>query len=531
MTASHELAAPRPEDDVAPLLRQELRQRRAPRAGAEHGDLHGGTPARSTWPATCACGCRSRRATALCCRAMRSRPRRLPRPHAPRPRLRAVRSPLALWPWLRRARRRLLAERGVQARRADQRPVELHAPPQHHELRPRPVLPADDDAQRAAQAHAGRATSSAASSRSTARSRRSANGDLWVQFDGFGYAWTSLSKKVTFTSAATLQYNQDFKCADDNSIYAYFDTRTRLGRPTSASPQIEQPGRQPHAELDHALRRLVRPADGVRPAHAGVHGHPGHRAGASTSASATCRSASGRCTPTTCTAPNRVTYENLRTEVHTNERDFIGPITVDGSGARHLPADAPRRRARRSTCSSSRRREGDASLQLYYQYGAAGAARVPAAVRRRRAGRRRISARSAASGGYVLCGDRQHVCCGASRPARAALRRRRGHGGGRQLRDPDSVTPLEDGRVPCRADRQPGNQQSPRAGAAGVARQRRRAEARDGAPLAAEDADGPPALGGRPAAGQALAPAPAPLLGGLVRRSCRSCSRRRSSGR
>src|SRR5262249_20300189 len=27
------------------------------------------------------------------------------------------------------------------------------------------------------------------------------NGDLWVQFSGFGYAWTNLSKKVTFTSA------------------------------------------------------------------------------------------------------------------------------------------------------------------------------------------------------------------------------------------------------------------------------------------------------------------------------------------
>ena len=33
------------------------------------------------------------------------------------------------------------------------------------------------------------------------------NGDLWVHFDGFGYAWTPLSRKVTFTSAATIQYN------------------------------------------------------------------------------------------------------------------------------------------------------------------------------------------------------------------------------------------------------------------------------------------------------------------------------------
>src|SRR5260370_26893455 len=66
------------------------------------------------------------------------------------------------------------------------------------------------------------------------------NGDLWTQFDGFGYAWTNLSKKVTFTSAATIQYNQDFKCADDNSIYAYFDSRT-VSPPDFRVTQIEQP--------------------------------------------------------------------------------------------------------------------------------------------------------------------------------------------------------------------------------------------------------------------------------------------------
>ena len=66
------------------------------------------------------------------------------------------------------------------------------------------------------------------------------NGDLWVQFDGMGYAFTSLSRKVTFHSAATIQYNQDFKCADDNSIYAYFDTRT-VSPPDFGIITIEQP--------------------------------------------------------------------------------------------------------------------------------------------------------------------------------------------------------------------------------------------------------------------------------------------------
>ncbi|HEY5242826.1 MAG TPA: hypothetical protein VIJ22_15210, partial [Polyangiaceae bacterium] len=67
------------------------------------------------------------------------------------------------------------------------------------------------------------------------------NGDLWVQFDGMGYAFTNLSRKVTFSSAANIRYDQDFKCADDNSIYAYFDTRN-VSPPVFHVMQIEMPG-------------------------------------------------------------------------------------------------------------------------------------------------------------------------------------------------------------------------------------------------------------------------------------------------
>src|SRR5262249_55224716 len=33
------------------------------------------------------------------------------------------------------------------------------------------------------------------------------NGDLLIQFDGMGYAFTNLSRKVTFTNSATIQYD------------------------------------------------------------------------------------------------------------------------------------------------------------------------------------------------------------------------------------------------------------------------------------------------------------------------------------
>src|SRR3984957_3954483 len=36
------------------------------------------------------------------------------------------------------------------------------------------------------------------------------NGDLWGQFDGVGYAFTPLSRKVSFTSGASIQYDEDF---------------------------------------------------------------------------------------------------------------------------------------------------------------------------------------------------------------------------------------------------------------------------------------------------------------------------------
>src|SRR5208283_1737522 len=66
------------------------------------------------------------------------------------------------------------------------------------------------------------------------------NGDLLVQFDGMGYAFTPLSRKVSFTSGATIQYDEDFKCAPDDSIYAYFATRS-ASPPSFQLLQIEAP--------------------------------------------------------------------------------------------------------------------------------------------------------------------------------------------------------------------------------------------------------------------------------------------------
>jgi hypothetical protein len=200
------------------------------------------------------------------------------------------------------------------------------------------------------------------------------NGDLWVHFDGFGYAWTALSRKVTFTSAATIQYNQDFKCADDNAIFAYFDTRS-VSTPDFRLAQIEQPGANlvqnwiaPYAnnfgqqmvggQLGQGFT-VIQENNGSTDftvGHLPLGQRPFH--------------------PYQAHGSNRVTYENLRTAVHSSERDFIGPITVEGSG-RALFLEMHLDGVPAVNVFIAPKAEGDASLQLYFQFGPAGPLAFP----------------------------------------------------------------------------------------------------------------------------------------------------------
>jgi hypothetical protein len=200
------------------------------------------------------------------------------------------------------------------------------------------------------------------------------NGDLWVQFDGIGYAWTDLSKKVTFTSAATLQYNQDFKCAEDDAIYAYFDPRA-VAPPDFRVAQIEQPvanlmqnwiapfadnfGRQVvSGQLAQGFTVIV-DANGTTEfsiGHLPLGQHPFH--------------------PFDVHGGGRITYESLRTQVHAGERDFIGPIAVEGD-RRALFLQMHLEGVQSADVFVVPKSEGDASLQLYVQYGAIGPLAYP----------------------------------------------------------------------------------------------------------------------------------------------------------
>ena len=137
------------------------------------------------------------------------------------------------------------------------------------------VLPADDDAKRAAQACPRRSGDWRFYPQHCAQQMLD-NGDLWVKFDGFGYAFVNPVRKVSFNSAATIQYNQDFKCAEDNAIYAYFDTRA-VQQSAFDLRTTENPVANLVQGLVQRVCRQLRPADGLWQTRPGLHGDPGRR--------------------------------------------------------------------------------------------------------------------------------------------------------------------------------------------------------------------------------------------------------------
>jgi hypothetical protein len=200
------------------------------------------------------------------------------------------------------------------------------------------------------------------------------NGDLWIEFDGTGYAFTNLSRKVTFRSAATIQYNDDFKCAEDDSIYAYFDTRS-VSPPAFSIVAIEQPvaslvenwiaplaetfGKQiVSGQLGQGFT-VIEADDGSTDfdlGHIPVGGKPKH--------------------PFAMHGNGRETVDSQRTVVYVGERDFVGPVAIQESGkAIYLTMQLNGQQA--LDVFLVPKGEGDPSLQAYEAYGPAGPLAYP----------------------------------------------------------------------------------------------------------------------------------------------------------
>jgi hypothetical protein len=195
------------------------------------------------------------------------------------------------------------------------------------------------------------------------------NGDLRVSFDGMGYAFTELSRKVTFTSSATIQYDEDFRCADDSSIYAYFDTRA-LSPPEFHVVQIEQP-------MASLMQAWITPmADGFgRQMVSGqlARGFTVIRAesGSTDFDFGHLRLGQRPVHPFDVHGQGRLAVESLRTQVYANERDFIGPIEVrDGGRAVFLTMRLDGLPA--VDVMLIPKAQGDIAVQAYVNFGPAG---------------------------------------------------------------------------------------------------------------------------------------------------------------
>ncbi len=190
------------------------------------------------------------------------------------------------------------------------------------------------------------------------------NGDLFLQFDGFGYAFTPVSKKLTFSMAGAVEYDQDFRVSPSCDVYAYFRTK-EVKSSNFQTRVVEEPvasflnslttfstdvGRQlvsgklaegftvvedSHQMYDFSLGLL---REGEKPAHPfDVHGD------------------------------GRLRYEAGRTEVHQDQRDFIGPIEVGDSG-RALYVDATLEGIPAMDVLVMRKEDAMVSLGLYESY-------------------------------------------------------------------------------------------------------------------------------------------------------------------
>jgi hypothetical protein len=189
------------------------------------------------------------------------------------------------------------------------------------------------------------------------------NGDWFVQFSGFGYAWTNLSKKLTFSMTGAVDYNADFQMSG-STMYIYFRPR-QVTSSNFASRVIEQPVAQFLNSLSNlgntfgtqlvngqlqAGFTVIRDTNGSTDFSIGiidVGKRPLH--------------------PIDVHGSDRVTWENARVEVHSNERDFVGPIEVTESG-RAIYVSGQVDGVPAVDVLLLRKDVGDGSLQLYYNY-------------------------------------------------------------------------------------------------------------------------------------------------------------------
>lgn len=161
-----------------------------------------------------------------------------------------------------------------------------------------------------------------------------ANGNLFIQFSGYGYAWTNLTKRAAFEAGGAVEYDQDF-LMDGSTMYVYFRQRSTPAM-TFTTGLVEQdlaatvanlpigPGGTSYANAigGQIMQRVVkggftvlREKDGAVDFGLGLV-EKGQRPKR----------------PYEVPHDGRLVVANERSEVHQNERDYAGPFEVTGDG-------------------------------------------------------------------------------------------------------------------------------------------------------------------------------------------------------
>lgn len=160
-----------------------------------------------------------------------------------------------------------------------------------------------------------------------------ANGHLFVQFGGGGVVWTNLTKRMSFDASAAIEYEHDF-LMDGDTMYVYFRQRSTTAA-SFTTKLVEQPAAvsvggvslaQGGAYADALGAQLlktelargftvIRDEDGAVQFGLGIV-ERGERP----------RS------PYERRDNGKLLLANERTEVHQNQRDYIGPLEIEDSG-------------------------------------------------------------------------------------------------------------------------------------------------------------------------------------------------------
>lgn len=196
-----------------------------------------------------------------------------------------------------------------------------------------------------------------------------ATGDdsLNLSFAGYGYAWTNVTKKVTFTGTAAAGFHYDFKVPEtgDCDIYAYFRA-FRIDSATFTTHRLESAlatafNGQAFGDTFGKQTLNQKLQDGFT-----VIAHGGEASNTEVALGIVPVGQKPFHPYQWTKGDGKVTYENDRTEVHQNQRDFVGPIVVE-ENKRALYVQAKLDGAPAVDVLVMRKADAESALQAYFE--------------------------------------------------------------------------------------------------------------------------------------------------------------------